>query len=448
MPISTYEDALRYWQTRVNYEQRGMPADLGELKLERMRLLLELLGNPQDRLRIIHIAGTKGKGSVAAMTANILRCNGCRTGLFTSPHLTRIEERIQVDGQPIGSADLTRCMQAVEQAAHTVEACGEAPPTFFEIITALGLLHFAEATTDFTVLEVGLGGRFDATNACTPLVCVITSISHDHTEQLGPTLDRIAFEKAGIIKPGVPVVSGVLAPEARAVIERIAKERHAPLTQLEKDFTFDWRPGDMVLGKKPKAVWRSRLDGTEMTDLKIGLWGQHQAQNTALALETVRVLNRQPSTQEVSAAAIAEGLRTVYWPARFEIVSRQPWIILDCAHNVASVQALIETMQGIPTTRRHLLFAASRDKDLSGMVNVLVPHFSSAVFTQYSSSSRGADPAELATLWRAAGGAAEVIAAPAAALAQARVRMAETDLLCITGSVFLAGELRPLLVVS
>jgi dihydrofolate synthase/folylpolyglutamate synthase len=438
MPIQTYQDALHYWQTRVNYEQRGMPTNLQELKLERMRLLLELLGQPQERLRILHIAGTKGKGSVAAMAARILQVAGHRTGLFTSPHLTRVEERIQIDGQPISAADLTRHMQAVERAALAVEARGEAPPTFFEIITALGLLHFAAAQVEYAVLEVGLGGRFDATNVCSPQVTAITSISFDHVEQLGPTLAHIAAEKAGIIKPGIPIISGVLAPEAQAVIQRIAAERGAPLSQLGRDFLAGWEPGDLVAGSKPHLLWQ-HPQRQEKSRLEVNLWGSHQGQNAAVAVESIRTL-----VPQVSWELIAQGLQTVQWPARFEVVSRQPWIVMDCAHNVASIQALLDTLQELPATRRHLLLAASRDKDLEGMLRLLVPHFVSAVFTQYSSSSRGADPSELATRWRALGGTAEVISSPAAALATVRARLQPAELLCITGSVFLAGELRPL----
>jgi dihydrofolate synthase / folylpolyglutamate synthase len=446
MSIQTYQDALHYWHCRVNYEQRGMPTDLGELKLERMRLLLEQLGRPEARLRIIHIAGTKGKGSVAAMLANILRCAGHRTGLFTSPHLTHVEERVQIDGQPIAPADLTRHMQEIERAAGRVEALGEAPPTFFEIITALGLLHFAAEGVDFGVLEVGLGGRFDATNACTPLVSIITSISYDHTEQLGTTLDRIAFEKAGIIKPGIPVVSGVLAPEARAVIARIAQERQAPLYQLEEDFTYTWQPGDIVADRKPRLAWKNSRRSLVLEGLELGLWGQHQGQNAAVALEAIALLNELISSQKIDREAVAAGLRTVDWPARCEIVSRRPWIVLDCAHNIASMHALLDTLAAIPARQRYLLFAASRDKDLAGMLQLLAPHFGYVVFTQYASSSRGADASTLAQLWHThSGKTAEIISSSAAALESLRSRVAGDDLLCITGSVFLAGELRPLL---
>lgn len=446
MGIETYQDALQYWQTRVNYEQRGMPTDLGELKLERMRLLLEFLGSPQDRLRIIHIAGTKGKGSVAALVTNILRCAGLRTGLFTSPHLTQIEERIQIDGQPIPPADLTRHMQTIEQAAVQVEAQGEAPPTFFEIITALGLLHFAAAAVEIVILEVGLGGRFDATNICTPLVSVITSISYDHMAQLGPTLGQIAFEKAGIIKPGIPVVSGVLAPEARAVIARIAGERQAPLHQLGQDFTYTWQPGDIVTDCPPRLSWTGPWGQEVLPALELGLWGEHQAQNAAVAIACIAGLCTRGQVQ-VSVAALAQGLRTVVWPARVEVVSRRPWIILDCAHNVASIQSLLDTLRGIPARRRLLLLAASRDKDLDGMIRLLVTHFDEAIFTQYSSSTRGADPTTLVSLWQDLGGPlAEMIPSPAEALAAARARLHAEDLLCVTGSVFLAGELRPALI--
>ena len=216
----TYEQAIRFWFDRVNYEQRSpKPSDL---KLDRMRALLARLGDPQQYLRIVHVAGSKGKGSTSAMLAAILRRAGYRTGLYTSPHLCRVEERIQVDGAAISAEELAVLMEDLRPAVEALDArrpAGTAGVTFFEIATALGLLHFIRRRVEAAVLEVGLGGRFDATNVCSPLVAVLTSISYDHQQQLGNTLASIAREKAGIVKPGRPTVSGVRAPEARAVIE-------------------------------------------------------------------------------------------------------------------------------------------------------------------------------------------------------------------------------------
>ena len=222
MAIESYAQALAFWFGRINYETRGMPADLRDLKLDRMRTLLELLGRPQDRLHIIHIAGSKGKGSTAAMLDSILSSAGFRTGLFTSPHLTKPEERIQVDGVSIPEAELTVIMRELESACDNVMRRQGTEPTFFEVATALGLIHFVRRRCQWAVLEVGLGGRFDSTNVCDPEVAVITSISLDHQEQLGNDTASIAMEKAGIIKAGRPVVSGVIQAEPRKSLSGFA----------------------------------------------------------------------------------------------------------------------------------------------------------------------------------------------------------------------------------
>ena len=219
-PSPSYDDALAFWYARINYEQRSpRPADL---KLDQMRALLRLLGNPQERLRIVHVAGTKGKGSTAAMLAAILTHAGYRTGLFTSPHLCQVEERIQIDGRPIGPGELAALLGEIQAA---LASAPELDPTFFDIATAVGYLHFQRQGVDAAVIEVGLGGRFDSTNLCRPALAIITSISYDHTNLLGDRLAQIAAEKGGIIKPGRPVVSGVTVPEARAVIEQIAQDQ-------------------------------------------------------------------------------------------------------------------------------------------------------------------------------------------------------------------------------
>src|SRR5262249_37474386 len=242
--MTAYEQALAFWYGRVNYEQR-VPAP-GDFKLDRMRTLLRLLGEPHERLRIVHVAGSKGKGSTAAMLASILRQAGYRTGLFTSPHLCRIEERIQVDGAPITPAELTTLIEEVRAVVLVLDA--RTPDTqgvtFFEVATAVGFLHFVRRQVEVAVLEVGLGGRLDSTNVCRrPLVALLTSISFDHTRQLGNTLASIAQEQAGIVKPGRPALSGARVPEARQVIERICRERRAPLRQLGVDIHFTHEPG-------------------------------------------------------------------------------------------------------------------------------------------------------------------------------------------------------------
>jgi len=444
MPIETYEQALDFWYARINYEQRGMPADVRELKLDRMRTLLDRLGNPQDRLRIVHVAGSKGKGSTAAMLASILTRAGRRTGLFISPHLTRVEERCQVNGSAVSEAELTALMRELEPHVRALETAGS-PPTFFEIVTALGYLHFARQAVDLAVIEVGLGGRFDSTNVCDPTVSIITSISHDHTQQLGNTLASIAREKAGIIKLGRPVISGVQAAEARQVIEEAANRCHAPLRQLGRDIHYDYSPGRVTAEQwiRPRVSIRTRERQWE--GMELALLGEHQAANAALAVACVEELRA--SGMVISDDAVAKGLGRVYWPGRLEVMSRRPMVVLDCAHNTASMQALVEALRStFPPACRILVFACSRDKDLAGMLSVLTPHFQAACFTRYTTSARGAEPEELADLWRRAGGGpCQVLAEPLAAWQAARAAAGLADLICVTGSVFLAGQLRPVL---
>lgn len=448
----TYDAALRWWFSRVNYElQTPEPNDL---KLDRMRLFLDRLGNPQERLRIVHIAGSKGKGSTSAMLAAILQNEGWSVGLFTSPHLERVEERVQVDGVPIPSPELTSLMAEL-QAAAAAPLPGTSMPldqglTFFEIVTALGFLHFARRGVDAAVLEVGLGGRFDSTNVCEPLASVITSISLDHTQQLGNTLASIAFEKAGIIKAGRPVISGVVEPEARDVIRRIAEERQARLIERDVDFRFEHEPAVINGGqeRRPRVridTWRGAGPWREL-----GLVGEHQAANAAVAAAAVEVLRDQGL--HISERAVAEGLAHVRWPGRLEIVGRRPLILLDCAHNVASAQALTQALaESFPVQgggRRLLIFAGSRDKDLAGMLAELAPHVDHVFLTRFA-SPRCVPPDQLAEkLPEKLRCAATLCANAASALDSARAAAQPDDLIVAAGSVFLAGELRSLLVPS
>src|SRR5262245_56346753 len=277
----TYEEALGFWYGRINYEVRA--AGPGDLKLERMRALLRLLGDPHERVRLVHVTGTKGKGSTCAMLASILRAAGYRVGLFTSPHLEQVEERIQVNSLPISPAELAARMQEVAAAVRKLEA-GGAGITFFEIGTALGFLHFCYRRCDIAVIEVGLGGRFDSTNVCHPLVSVITNIGLDHTAQLGRTLEEIAYQKAGIIKRRVPVVSWVTQPGPRERVRRAAAEMDASLWELERDFGWE----DLSWGKHGRLAFSMPRPRHEIPCL--GLMGAHQCANAAVAVAALERL--------------------------------------------------------------------------------------------------------------------------------------------------------------
>jgi dihydrofolate synthase/folylpolyglutamate synthase len=451
----TYEEALQLWYGRVNYEQRSPRPE--DLHLGRVRALLDRLGNPHRRLHVVHVAGSKGKGSISAMLEAVLRRAGYRTGLFTSPHLCRVEERIQVDGTPVRPDELAALMADVDRAARAVDARagpGAHGVTFFEVATALGFLHFVRRRVELAVVEVGLGGRFDSTNVCLPLVAVIASISYDHTQQLGNTLARIAGEKAGIVKPGRPTVSGARDPEARAVIEAVCRLRRSPLRQLDADFFYRYEPGAVTADAARRPRVRVTTRARAWPPLALGLLGEHQAANAAVVLEVVEQLRR--TGMQVGDGAVAAGLEMVRWPARLEVVRRRPLVLLDCAHNLASARALVEALEtsfpahragrpGSPGPRRFLLFAGSTDKDLAGMLEVLAPHFSHVYLTRYA-GARAAAPEQLARMLRRSSPLAFTLCPSAAdACRQALAAAAPEDLLCVAGSVFLAGELRPLL---
>ena len=469
-----YQWALEFLDRRIDFERfHTMPGPGRELKLDRMRALLDRLGNPQDKLPIIHVAGTKGKGSTAAMIAAVLQAAGYRTGLFTSPHLESIEERI--DGRP-GTADqFAALVAAVRPAVEALDeqaaaACkkgtdpfydlGDHGPTYFEIITAMALLHFVQCGVQAAVLEVGLGGRLDSTNVCRPLVSVITSISFDHVEQLGNSLESIAREKAGIIKPGVPVISGVTAAGPREVVRQIARDCNCPLLALGEDFQFEYHPPrhleqQPVLGtidfwatsEFPLPLGEGQGEGQpiEFRDLPLALLGRHQAANAAIALATIQELIGQG--WNIPEQAIREGLASVRWPARIEVVSRQPAVILDSAHNTASIAALMEVIKECFSVRRRLLlFATTRDKDHREMLKLLTDGFDDIAFTRYSTNPRALPPAELqAAAFEICGRRYPVFADTAEAWRHLRQSARGEDLICITGSFFLAGEMRKLL---
>jgi dihydrofolate synthase/folylpolyglutamate synthase len=445
----TYEEALDFWFRRVNYE-RYAPQP-GDLKLDRMCELLRRIGDPQDRLRIVHVAGSKGKGSTSAMVAAIVQQAGYRCGLFTSPHLCGVEERVQINRIPIGAEDIVAGMEVIRKA---VEGLAEPlSPTFFEIATALAFLHFARQKVELAVMEVGLGGRFDSTNVCRPLVAMITSISFDHTDILGDRLASIAMEKAGIVKPGCVTISGATPLEAREVIEAIARERGAPLLQLNEDFRYQYEPGRVLTVpaaedgfrlRKPKIVVTTRQRTWPVMEL--GLLGDHQAANAALAVACVEQLRARGLA--IGDEAVSSGLSGVEWPARLEVLRGQPLVVLDCAHNLASVQAMVDTVTtSFAASRRWLIFGGSSDKDLAGMLGLLGPHFGHVYLTRYRSSSRSVSPEDLARLLPAdAKWDWTLCATPDDAWYAAQAAAGPNDLICVTGSVFLAGEIRPLLI--
>jgi dihydrofolate synthase/folylpolyglutamate synthase len=468
-PDARHVAALDFLFRRLNYERTAsMPYRTHDPKLVRMRSLLEHLGDPHGGLPVIHVAGTKGKGSTSAMLAAMLNAAGYRTGLYSSPHLERVEERFVVGGRQCTRDELVEMVERLRPAVETMErdasrrGARRIGPTFFELTTALAWLYFKRCEAELAVVEVGMGGRLDSTNICRPIACVITSISLDHTRQLGGTTALIAREKAGILKPGVPVISGVAAGPPRQVIEEVARQQGCPLRTLGVDFDFRYRrPAAHAAGR---ALSRPRMDYLavpsmpgcgERTDISLNLLGRHQAANAAVALATLEALV--PHGWAVSEAAARAGLARVRLPARIELVRDDPPIVLDGAHNAASIEALLEVLgESFPDPRRRLLvFATTQGKDIPGMLRLLLPRFDQVIFTRYVGNPRAADPHQLARLAREIlaerNGRADLFAPlvcdePAAAWQAARRLATPNHLVCITGSFFLAGEMRPMLI--
>lgn len=456
--------ALDFLFGRIDYERNaGLPTRLKGIGLQRMHELLQRLGNPHHRLPVIHVAGTKGKGSTASMIASILNEAGYRVGLYTSPHLERLEERFVLNGQICGAAELVELVSEVRPAVEAMDAAAmsgklhRGRPTFFEITTAMAMSFFARQAVDLAVLEVGMGGRLDSTNVCHPIVCVITSISLDHTRQLGDTEPKIAGEKAGIIKPGVPVVSGATQPDVRDVIRTVAERNAAPLWEREHDFFVEpsSEPDPNSPTRRMTAGRYFELSGagdrSPAIPFQLRLLGRHQLANAAVAIAAVKQVDRKgwPIAQE----ALQAGLAKAFCPARIELVRDQPQVIVDTAHNVASIQALIEVLhESLVADQRILIFAATREKDSVGMLRCLLPHFDHVILTRYVNNPRGVPPEELGAIvkqlqaenaaWSDADRPVSIEHDPNSAWLAARALAQPNDLICITGSLFLAGELR------
>jgi dihydrofolate synthase/folylpolyglutamate synthase len=438
---------LEWLAARINYEQTpasgNTPAAFG---LARMRQLLRGLGDPHRRCPVVHVAGTKGKGSTVTMVAAILKAAGHRVGSYTSPHVHTVEERIAVDGFPISCADLTavfdRVIPVVEAMDRQASRRGRRGPTWFEVMTAAAFEHFAAAEVGVTVLETGLGGRLDATNICRPLVTVITSISHDHMKLLGPTIAMIAAEKAGIIKRGCPVVCGASQPSARRVIAEQARLRRAPLLQLGRDFTvhpITIPPHDPGLGGTDFEL--DIPTSGEVRRYRLALAGRHQADNAALAVITARQLARRGIP--IPDAAIEQGLAKATLPARIQMISTRPLVVVDAAHNVASMKALADTLR--PALARHassvLVFSASNDKQIERMLVTVRGLFSHLVITRYLHNPRAATFDRLRDASAAAGLPRPVEAAsPSEALRLAKSIAGTGGIVVVAGSFFLAGE--------
>ncbi len=404
--------------------------------LDNIRAVLDDLGRPEASFPSIHVAGTNGKGSVCAMLTEALSRHGLRIGLYTSPHLVAVEERIRLGRRPIASAEFCRLLTRVKRSCDRLVASGRlaAPLTYFEHLTAVAFLYFREKRVDAAVLEVGMGGRFDATNVVRPLVSVITSIGLDHQKFLGETLAEIAGEKAGIIKPGVPVVCGVEDGDAERVIRARAREADAPFTGV-----FD--PPNRLLARKERAGYRFTFrKGSATFRFKPRLAGLHQGRNAATALTTALVLAR--TWRRLDPGKVVKGIEQASWPGRLEVFGRRPLVVLDGAHNEEGARALAKYVRDFMPKPVHLVFAVMRDKDFRPMIRLLFPLARKVIVTTIP-FHRAAAPEEI--LDQAGGFRKRVILAGdfRRALTQARAAArASGGSVLAAGSLFLVGEIK------
>jgi dihydrofolate synthase/folylpolyglutamate synthase len=429
--MTTYRNALLYMYRFTDYEQKGFAAYAPEFyDLARVNHLLALLGDPQRSFRVVHVAGTKGKGSTAAIIESMLRAAGYRTGLYTSPHLHTFRERIKACGEMISEADVVRLVDEIRPLVDQV-----AEITTFEVMTCLAFAWLAEQELEWVVVEVGLGGRLDATNVVSPSVAVITSLSYDHTAVLGETLTQIASEKAGIIKPGVPVVSAPQRAEALAVIEAVCHEQRAPLTLVGRDWT--WEAETVCLEGQRFTIHHGQH---ELTGLHLPLLGEHQLANATTAVAALSLLEE--SGLQLPQSAIRKGLQAVTWPGRFEILGRKPLLIVDSAHNGDSARKLVSTLHAVCDFQRLIVvLGASADHVTPELMEALLAGADRAIATQ-ARHPRAAEPAWLQARAAELGFHLEISETVPQALNLALADAGPDDLIVCTGSVFVAGDAR------
>jgi dihydrofolate synthase / folylpolyglutamate synthase len=412
-----------------------------EDNIARMRALLALLDDPQRAYGVTHIAGTKGKGSTAALLASILRAAGVPTGLYTQPDLHTFRERIQLDGRVISEAEVTRLIPTVRAATEALDPALGSLITY-DVGTALAFLAFREAGMRHAVVEVGLGGRLDATNVVEPMAAAITSISYDHMEVLGHTLADIAREKAGIIKPGVPILTSARAPEALEVIARIAAERNAPLARIGPEGATDCAYTYAVGAATSEGqIFSVRGPYGDFANVELGLLGGHQIENATLAVALAETLR--DAELPITEATIRRGLREARWPARLQVVGRAPWIVVDAAHNADSFAHLLAALRRHFTFDRLILvIGVLADKDLSGIATAIAEGGVDLAIATTVASPRALPATAISEALQKAAPELEtrVYAGSAAALAEALREAGPSDLICVTGSVYFAGE--------
>lgn len=454
----SYSAAMQWLYDRVDIEKaRASRVTADMLKLDRMRAILERMGNPHNAVRTVHVAGTKGKGSTCEMVACALEACGYTVGIYTSPHLVDLRERIRVNRTMIAQGEFIAALDAVARAADEIEST-LGPATFFEAVTAAAFTHFAEQAVDAAVIEVGLGGRLDSTNVITPEVCGLASISFDHMDILGDTLEKIAWEKAGIMKPGVPVISMPQKPDVVAVFREAAETVGAPLRIIGEDLDysvrFDVAPAGSsgAVGGRGGRGAQARVGLTtprfEFEHVPVPLMGEHQAHNCVLALGMLDALAERGL--HVDQQGILEGLARTVMPGRMELVTAGgggPRVLLDGAHNADSMKHLIKAISThIPYDSMVVVFGCNVDKDIPGMLRELATGADKVIFTKAGSTPRAADPKDLARKFtEASGKMSHVTKDLTEAMSIAARAAGRDDLVCITGSLYLVGEAKKLM---
>jgi len=430
---NSYQQVLDYLYSFIDYETMHVPRSAVNYDLRRVEELLFRLGNPHLAAKSVHIAGTKGKGSVAAMVASVLMASGYTTGLYTSPHLSDLRERIRVNGELITEEELIAMVERLKPEVEVVnEKATYGQLTTFELLTALGFAYFKLKGVDFQVVEVGLGGKLDATNVIQPEVCIITSISFDHTDVLGSSLTEIAGEKAGIIKPGSIVVMSPQSDEVAQVIEKACLNCDARLVRVGSDVVWQSLGFD---AERQLLQVKGRLGSYE---LSIPLLGGYQLGNAATAVAAVEVLAEKGFN--ISRDSIISGLAQVSWPGRFQILSRRPLLVVDGAHNPDSARKLKQSLvQYFAFDRAILVIGVSSDKDVAGIISELMPVFDKVIVTR-SRHPRAMGLEQLIAAFRRYGVEVQAIEAVSEALSLALSMAGARDLVCVAGSLFVVGE--------
>ena len=440
-----YKAALAYIEGFIDYERSPDFSRQARLyNLNRISLLLELLGNPHDRLQVIHIAGSKGKGSTAALIASVLTQAGYKTGLFTSPHLITPRERCRIDGDLISKADVAFYVEKLKPAIETVSTSEFGRVSFFEIYTALAFSYFADKATDFAVIEVGLGGRLDATNVVTPVATVITPIGLEHTAILGETYTEIAGEKAEIIKQKCPLALAPQHPEARTVFEKVASERNAPIVEPKDLVGRDCCASSSRLVRNADGLpvaqeFDVETDSESYPQLTMPLLGHHQFINATTAVTAIECLKQKGYI--VPKASVYAGFKNVQWHGRIQRIRSSPIVVLDGAHSPASMEALCSTLrQSFRYDQVTFIVSLMRDKNLTAIGNIVSQTADFVIATQVLNNPRVMSAEEILDAWENTCEKISACSTPEKAITRALSGASPTDLICITGSLYLVGQ--------